>query len=42
MRRLLLAAAHVVTTDDQINVEEYELLRAIAATLDVPLPPLPR
>ena len=40
--RLLLAAAHVVTTDDQINVEEYELLRAIAATLDVPLPPLPR
>ena len=40
--RLLVAAAHVVTTDDQINVEEYELLRAIAATLDVPLPPLSR
>jgi Zn-dependent protease with chaperone function len=41
-QRLLLAAAHVVTTDDLINVEEYELLRAIAATLDVPLPPLSR
>ena len=38
--RLLTAAAHVVTSDGQINVEEYELLRAIAAALDVPLPPL--
>lgn len=40
--RLLTAAAYVVTFDDQVNVEEYELLRAIAAALDVPLPPLPR
>jgi hypothetical protein len=41
-QRLLTAAAHVVLADGQISVEEYELLRAIAATLDVPLPPLPR
>ena len=41
-QRLLEAAAHVVLADGQVNVEEYELLRAIAATLDVPLPPLPR
>jgi hypothetical protein len=41
-QRLLEAAAHVVLSDGQVHVEEYELLRAIAATLDVPLPPLPR
>ena len=41
-QRLLTAAAHVVTADGQIGVEEYELLRAIAAALDVPLPPLSR
>lgn len=41
-QRLLTAAAHVVLADGQISVEEYELLRAIAAALDVPFPPLPR
>jgi hypothetical protein len=40
-QRLLQAAAHVVISDGEVHVEEYELLRAIAATLDVPLPPLP-
>jgi len=40
-QRLLQAAAHVVISDGDVDVEEYELLRAIAATLDVPLPPWP-
>ena len=40
-QRLLQAAAYVVISDGEVHVEEYELLRAIAATLDVPLPPLP-
>ncbi len=40
-QRLLKAAVHVVISDGDVQVEEYELLRAIAATLDVPLPPLP-
>ena len=40
-QRLLQAAAHVVISDGVVHVEEYELLRAIAATLDVPLPPWP-
>jgi Zn-dependent protease with chaperone function len=38
---LLQAAAHVVISDGDVHIEEYELLRAIAATLDVPLPPWP-
>jgi Zn-dependent protease with chaperone function len=39
-QRLLTAAAHVVSADGVILVTEAELLRAIAATLDVPMPPL--
>jgi Zn-dependent protease with chaperone function/uncharacterized tellurite resistance protein B-like protein len=39
-QRVLVAAAHVVGADGQILVEEAELLRAIAAALDVPMPPL--
>lgn len=38
--RLLTAAAHVVAADGTIAVTEAELLRAIAAALDVPMPPL--
>ena len=41
-QRLLEAAAHVVLADGEVHIEEFELLRAIAATLDVPLPPRPR
>jgi len=39
-QRTLVAAAHVVGADGRILIEEAELLRAIAATLDVPMPPL--
>jgi Zn-dependent protease with chaperone function len=39
-QRLLMAAAHVVSADGVILTEESELLRAIAASLDVPVPPL--
>jgi hypothetical protein len=39
-QRLLMAAAHVVSADGVILTQEAELLRAVAATLDVPLPPL--
>jgi hypothetical protein len=39
-QRLLVAATAVVTANGEVHVEEYELLRAIAATLDIPLPPL--
>ena len=38
--RLLTAAAHVVAADGAIATTEAELLRAIAAALDVPMPPL--
>ncbi len=41
-QRLLVAATAVVTANGEVHVEEYELLRAIAATLDIPLPPLSR
>jgi Zn-dependent protease with chaperone function len=41
-QRLLVAANAVVTANGEVHVEEYELLRAIAATLDIPLPPLPQ
>ena len=37
-QRTLLAAAHVVGADDQVNVAEAELLRAISAALDCPMP----
>ena len=38
--RLLTAAAHVVPSDGTLATSEAELLRAIAAALDVPMPPL--
>lgn len=37
---MLTAAAEVVAADGQLSVTEGELLRAIAATLDCPMPPL--
>jgi hypothetical protein len=39
-QRTLIAAAHVVSSNGVVLIEEAELLRAIAAALDVPLPPL--
>ncbi|MBL9200411.1 MAG: M48 family metallopeptidase [Opitutaceae bacterium] len=39
-QRTLVAAAHTVTADGRLLVAEGELLRAIAAALDVPVPPL--
>ena len=39
-QRTLVAAAHVVSADGQVLVTEAELLRAIAAALDCPIPPL--
>ena len=39
-QRTISAAAHVVGADGQILIAEAELLRAISASLDVPMPPL--
>ena len=39
-QRTILACAHIAGADGQILIAEAELLRAIAATLDVPMPPL--
>jgi hypothetical protein len=39
-QRTLFAAAHVVGADGTILIAEAELLRAIAAALDCPMPPL--
>jgi Zn-dependent protease with chaperone function len=39
-QRTLMAAAQVVIADGQLLVTEAELLRAIAAALDCPMPPL--
>ena len=39
-QRLLVAAAHVVSADGVLLTREAELLRAVAASLDVPVPPL--
>ncbi len=39
-QRLLLACAHLVGADGRILVAEAELLRAVAAALDCPMPPL--
>jgi Zn-dependent protease with chaperone function len=39
-QRTLLACAYVVSADGSVSVEEGELLRAVAATLDCPMPPL--
>ncbi len=37
-QRTVTAAAHLIGADGQTLIAESELLRAIAATLDVPLP----
>ncbi len=39
-QRLIVAAAHVVSADGKLLVPEAELIRAVAASLDVPVPPL--
>jgi Zn-dependent protease with chaperone function len=39
-QRTLVAAAHVVGADGKILLAEAELLRAVAALLDCPIPPL--
>ncbi len=39
-QRTLTAAAHVVSADGQVLVTEYELLRAVSAALDCPMPPV--
>ena len=39
-QRVIDAAAHVVAADGEVEIAEAELLRAIAAAMDVPLPPL--
>ena len=39
-QRLLMAAAHVVSADGVLLTAEGELLRAVAASLDVPVPPI--
>ena len=39
-RRTLEALAHCVLSDEQVTVNELELLRAVAETLDCPMPPL--
>ena len=39
-QRLLVAGAHVVGADGVVLTSEAELLRAVAASLDVPVPPL--
>jgi Zn-dependent protease with chaperone function len=39
-QRLLMAAAHVVSADGVLLTQEAELIRAVAASLDVPVPPL--
>jgi hypothetical protein len=38
--RFMDAAVYTVAADGEVNVPEAELLRAMAVTLDVPLPPL--
>jgi len=39
-KRLLIATAHAIASDGTVSVEEGELYRALAATLDVPMPQL--
>jgi len=41
-RTILTACRETITHDGVVAVAEYELLRAIADTLDCPMPPLPR
>ena len=39
-KRLLVATAHVIAQDGTVTIEEGEMYRALAATLDVPMPQL--
>jgi len=39
-KRLLIATAHVIAQDGTVTVEEGEMYRALAATLDLPMPTL--
>ena len=39
-RRLLRAVSAVAAHDDRLSVAEAELIRAVCATLDCPLPPI--
>jgi Zn-dependent protease with chaperone function len=39
-QRTLVAAAHVVSANGSVTLAEGELLRAVGAALDVPIPPL--
>jgi transaldolase len=39
-KRVLVASAQVVGADGQLLVSEAEMLRAVAAALDCPMPPL--
>jgi Zn-dependent protease with chaperone function len=39
-QRLLVAAGHVIASDGTVTVEEGELYKALAATLDCPMPTL--
>jgi hypothetical protein len=39
-QRLLVAGAHVVSADGVLLTSESELIRAVAASLDVPVPPM--
>ena len=39
-KRLLVATAHVIAQDGTVTVEEGEMYRALAATLDCPMPGL--
>jgi Zn-dependent protease with chaperone function len=39
-QRLLVAGSYVVSADGRVLVTEFELLRAVAAALDCPMPPL--
>jgi len=39
-QRLLVATGHVIASDGTVTVEEGELYRALAATLDCPMPNL--
>jgi len=39
-QRVLLACAHVASADGELRVAEAELMRAISAMLDCPMPPL--
>jgi Zn-dependent protease with chaperone function len=39
-QRTLVAAAHVVQADGRVLIAEFELLRAISAALDCPMPPV--